>query len=294
VEQSKTIRTCPICGSTELKSALHLQDHFLSKENFELIECAQCTVRITQPQPPESEIFKYYKSDEYVSHSDTKKGLINLAYQQVKAITLRSKLRLLRKFSPATSVLDFGCGTGDFLLHCQKNGLETMGVEPDADARKRAIEKGLNVVSIEESKQLNTTFDSITLWHVLEHTYDPSATIQQLIKNLAPDGVLVIAVPNYLSHDAQLYGEYWAAYDVPRHLFHFTPKTIEVLSRNCGLKLVLQQGMPFDAFYVSMLSEKYRQHNMIKGVFRGLSSNYRALYSLNSSSMIYVLKKQAI
>ena len=291
VEPSKTIQQCPVCGSSDLQNELECTDHFLSGENFSLLNCSNCSVRITNPQPPPSEIFNYYKSEDYVSHSDTKKGLINFAYQQVKAITLSSKIRLIRKWSSGNKLLDFGCGTGDFLNFAKQKGYHTTGLEPDESARNFALQKGLEVHHPEWLNAQTTAFDIITMWHVLEHTYDPVDTVFQLKSMLNPGGIMIIAVPNYSSMDAEHYGGNWAAYDVPRHLFHFHPNTIQKVAEITKMNLIETKGMYFDSFYVSMLSEKYSGKNLIHGIRVGAQSNLKAVKTGNYSSLIYILKK---
>lgn len=292
MEQSKKIDSCLVCGNGNLSPKLDCSDLFLSKENFTLLSCPKCSVLITSPQPDPSEIFRYYQSEEYVSHSDTKKGLINYAYQKVKSITLKRKIAMLKKLGNGKKLLDFGCGTGDFLLYANKHGYQTMGIEPDESARNLTIKKGLNAHPISWLESGNDTFDFITMWHVLEHTYNPVATLRQLKSKLNNHGVIIIAVPNYASHDAQHYGPFWAAYDVPRHLFHFHPDTIQHISEEIGLALEKVKPMPFDSFYVSMLSEKYQNKNSMLGALTGLKSNLKALQTGNYSSLIYILRKQ--
>lgn len=292
VEPSNTFQNCPICGCPELQEVLECTDHFLTGEKFSLLHCTECLVRITKPQPPPSEIFNYYKSEDYVSHSDTKKGLINFAYQQVKAITLRSKIRLIRKWSSAIRLLDFGCGTGDFLSFAKQQGYHTTGLEPDESARNFALDKGLEVHHPEWIKTQSSTFDIITMWHVLEHTYDPLDTLLHLKSQLNPGGIIIVAVPNYSSMDAEVYGGNWAAYDVPRHLFHFHPDTLQKLAEKTKMTLIETKGMLFDSFYVSMLSEKYSGKNLINGIWVGAKSNMKAAKTGDYSSLIYIFKKQ--
>lgn len=294
MEHSKKHSSCPVCQSESVHLALNLKDHFLTKEQFSLLECPNCHVRITSPQPNSDIIFQYYKSDDYVSHSDTNKGLINTAYQVVKRYTLGQKIRLLKRFADSPTILDYGCGTGDFLVRCQSQGLTCMGVEPDTHAQSIAQSKGIRALTPESLEQIDEKFDVVTMWHVLEHTYDPIKIIQTLKQRLNNGGILVVAVPNYLSHDASYYNEYWAAYDVPRHLFHFSPETMTLVASLTNFNLIHKQGMFFDAFYVSMLSEKYRGRNPIIGLLRGLLSNLKAVNSSNYSSMIYILRKEAV
>lgn len=294
MEQPKQMSNCPVCGSSGLTSVMECPDHFLTKEVFEILECSNCNVRITSPQPAPTNIFRYYKSEEYVSHSDTKKGLINFAYQQVKAITLRRKIKLIRKWSPAKNLLDFGCGTGDFIHFSKQQGVHSVGLEPDETARTLGQKKGLDVYDTSWLENNKSTHDAITLWHVLEHTYDPVQTLISLKSHLADDGILIVAVPNYASHDAQHYNSYWAAYDVPRHLFHFHPETMKRIADKIQMELVHIEKMPFDAYYVSMLSEKYTGKPPILGAWNGLLSNLKARKSGNYSSLIYIFRKKGI
>jgi 2-polyprenyl-3-methyl-5-hydroxy-6-metoxy-1,4-benzoquinol methylase len=291
VEQNKEYSECRVCKSTSLSLYLQVKDHFLSKENFQLLKCDECHTLMTTPVPASNEIARYYQSEAYVSHSDTQKGLVNFAYQQVKKITLNQKMSLVRNCMPdQKSLLDFGCGTGDFANHCRINGIDTTGIEPDPDARKRAADKGVNVGDLDMLKTIKKTFGVISLWHVLEHTYDPVKTILDLKKLLVPRGTIIIAVPNYLSHDAQRYREFWAAYDVPRHLFHFSQKSIAKLAEQTGLTLEKVLPMKFDAFYVSIISERYKNGNIVNGSAQGLKSNLSATKTGEYSSLIYILR----
>jgi 2-polyprenyl-3-methyl-5-hydroxy-6-metoxy-1,4-benzoquinol methylase len=291
VEQSKTPINCGVCRSQHFSFYSECKDHFLSKEDFSLFKCHKCETLITWPQPLPNKIFSYYESEDYVSHNDTKKGFINRLYQIVKTRSLHNKIKLVSPLLSNHSLLDYGCGTGDFLLSCLNSGINAEGVEPDNGARLVATQKGLNVVTPEAFKNTTARYGVITLWHVLEHTYYPAKTIEDLKSMLTDDGSIIIAVPNYQSHDALHYKDKWAAFDVPRHLFHFSKNSIQELANTTGLKLVKTQAMNFDSFYVSMLSEKYKGGNFVSGVLRGLISNLSALKTGQYSSIIYVLKK---
>ena len=227
-----------------------------------------------------------------MSHSDTQKGLVAFLYQRVKRITLRSKYKLVSKHLHEEKLLDYGCGTGDFLSYCREQHISCVGLEPDEDARKRAAQKGVEVYPSEHLGSLKDYFGVITLWHVLEHTYDPIQTLRELQSKLVPRGTIIVAVPNYKSFDAQHYREHWAAYDVPRHLFHFSQKSMQHIAEEIGMHVAQTISMPFDAFYVSMLSEKYKNGNMLSGVFRGAQSNLKAISSGEWSSLIYVLQSK--
>ena len=292
----ETISLCPVCGNSTFDSFLACKDYLVSNQNFAIQQCQQCNFRLTNPRPDADSIGSYYKSEQYVSHNDESSGLINTAYRLVRNYTLKSKLSLIKKLNGGKqgTILDVGCGTGAFLENCQSGGWQVTGMEPDSDARAVALKK-LQAEIKPDLKALAGVkpFNIITLWHVLEHIPTLNETIPQLHKLLAEQGTLLIAVPNSESYDARVFKQYWAAYDVPRHLHHFTPSTIEPLFKKHGFKLTGQRPMLFDAFYIAMLSTRYEtgKTNYFKSVRIGLSSNAEAKRTGNYSSLIYLFKK---
>ena len=295
------IDSCQICGSKNFHHMLECIDYTVSKEKFNIVTCSGCGFAFTNPIPELQHLGNYYKSNEYISHSNTSKGLVNSMYQFVRKYTLVKKLQLINqvtKSSTDKSLLDVGCGTGEFLNTCKNAGWQVQGVEPDSDARSLSIKNyGLDV---HEESQLDLfadeSFTCISMWHVLEHVPHLNDRIQQLKRVLKPNGKLIVAVPNCSSHDAQHYQQFWGAYDVPRHLHHFKPADIQNLFEKNGMKVDNVLPMVFDSFYVSLLSEKYK-HNKIKllsGFYRGLVSNLKAATKNNNSysSQIYIISKQ--
>lgn len=287
---------CPVCDSSNIEEALTAKDYTVSQQQFSIWHCINCTARFTQNVPSQEDIGPYYKSDTYISHSDTKKGLINSLYHAVRKRTLAGKRNLVINTTGTSngSILDIGCGTGAFLNEMQQSNWQITGLEPDDVARQKANE--LYNIQPEPSHQIfninENIFDAITMWHVLEHVHELKAYITKIEKLLKPNGKLFIAVPNYTSYDAQKYAAYWAAYDVPRHLYHFSPKSIEFLLNNTGLQLASIKPMWFDSFYVSMLSEQYKGGNMISACITGVISNLKALGNYDKcSSVIYVIEK---
>lgn len=289
---------CPLCGNSQITDTLSIKDHSISQEIFQLKSCNNCNFLFTTPVPDQDTIGKYYASDVYISHTDSNKGVIEQLYQLVRKRTLAGKRKLIAAFTQLEkgSILDYGCGTGAFLHEMNLNGWEAHGIEPDAGARAKAEQLIGGTVGLpHELKNLPTqAYNVVTMWHVLEHVHELNGTIQELKRLLKPDGKLFIAVPNHQSYDAQHYGAYWAAYDVPRHLYHFSPQTMKSLMKRHGLKIVTKKGMWFDSFYVSMLSEKYKagKINYFKAFFVGFFSNLRALFNIEKcSSLIYIVSK---
>ena len=293
MEHIKKYDACPVCEATQLELHLDVKDGMITKEVFTIQKCTSCGFHFTNPIPSEDAIGAYYKSEDYVSHSSTNKGLVNKLYNLVRTITLGKKVSLIRSHSKGNSVLDIGSGTGHFLNACKQNGLVVQGLEPDNDARTFAkdnfdldLEPLDNLLAIESDSK-----DVITMWHVLEHVYHLKRDIGQITRVLKQDGALFIAVPNMNSYDAKVYKEYWAAYDVPRHLYHFQENTIKQLFSQFDMVCVDVLPMKFDSYYVSMLSEKYKGGSIVKAFFNGWLSNMKS-NSNGYSSQIYVFKKK--
>lgn len=273
---------------------LKVKDHSVSGEEFELLINEELQLLKTHPQPSVASLPRYYESEDYISHTDSRRSLFEKLYHAVKQKALRDKVKLIGKFHPAKGkLLDLGAGTGDFLVEAQKHGWAVTGIEPNPKARGIAVSKGVDFM--EGLEQIPTgTFDVVTLWHVLEHVPDVEQQIRELKRVLKPGGVIVVAVPNFKSYDAKKYGSYWAAYDVPRHLWHFSKTAIKKLFEKESMELVKVLPMKFDSFYVSLLSEKYKTGKMdfIKGFITGMRSNLKAARTSEYSSHIYVLKKR--
>lgn len=286
---------CPVCDSSQLRTVLSIGDHSVSNENFLLVECDQCTLRITQDVPKADAIAPYYKSENYISHTNTNKGLVNQLYRQVRKITLFEKKKLIQQLTGLSTgkLLDMGSGTGAFAGYMKHAGWQVTGLEPDEGARKVAYQEFGVVLSDTSSfyELAPAQFEVITLWHVLEHVHDLQLYMQQLKKLLKPQGKLFIAVPNYTSGDARYYGTHWAAYDVPRHLYHFSPAAMRSLLAKNQLTLETIRPMWFDSFYVSLLSSTYKTGKMqlLLSLRRGLLSNLKAWKDRERcSSLIYV------
>ncbi len=274
-----------------LQPFLSCKDHAVSGEVYKVMINKEYDMLVTTPVP--KNLASYYKSENYISHTDSKKSLLDKVYQRVKNTTLKRKLKLIDSFKTSSkNILDVGSGTGDFLKVCKNNSWNVFGVEPNLDARNIAAKKGITLQeNLSEVK--NIQFDVITLWHVLEHVEDLSTYISTLNKLLSKDGKLLIAVPNFKSEDANYYKEFWAAFDVPRHLWHFSQTSIFKLFSSENMIVEQTIPMKFDAYYVSLLSEKYKSGKMnpLKSFYRGFVSNLKANRSKEYSSLIYVLKK---
>ena len=288
---------CPICSEVTTSFAT-CTDNTVSGEEFLICKCAVCGFGLTSGAPGTGEIGRYYKAEEYVSHTDTKQGMINKVYHVVRKYMLARKWRLIEKMKEGSgnSLLDIGCGTGAFINYMQLKGWNVQGLEPDSDARGIALERyGLKTEPPEKLFDFkDAAFDVITLWHVLEHVHDFREYINQCKKILTDNGLLVIALPNPSGYDAVKWGADWAAWDVPRHLWHFSPESLHLLMDQYGFRSIGELPMPFDGFYVSILSSKNKgqKYPFITGMYYGLAGWLKSIGNdRNSSSLIYLFRK---
>lgn len=276
--------------SNLMLSPIEVVDHTVTGEKFILQPVPEGDMMETHPRPEIHDLPKYYESSEYISHTDSSRSLFEKLYQVVKKFALRQKVSLIKRYKSSGALLDLGAGTGDFLVQAKKQGFVTCGVEPGESARNRAISKGLNLETTTASLQDHSQ-DIITMWHVLEHVPEVGLQIDELRRILKPDGVLIVAVPNFKSFDAEHYGAFWAAYDAPRHLHHFSQTAMHRIFNEKQMRIRKVLPMYFDAFYVSLLSEKYRtgKLNYFSAFRIGLQSNLKALSSGEYSSLIYII-----
>ncbi len=289
---------CPVCDSEKFSDFLSCTDFFVSGEEFQIKQCDSCGFKITENIEDEDNIGSYYQSEEYISHSNTSKGLVNSVYHSVRNYMLGRKRRLVEKVTGIRNghILDVGTGTGFFLNKMKEFGWHITGTEKSENARDFAKKEfGLDNLPTEDLFKLEVNrFDVITLWHVLEHIHDLKSNLEAFQRVLRKDGKLIIAVPNHESYDARHYKQFWAAYDVPRHIWHFAPKQMKQFGEKYGFKLASMHTMPFDSFYVSMLSEKYKKSKMalFNGILHGKISWLKSIVNpAKCSSVIYVFEK---
>lgn len=267
-------------------SKLTIRDEAFTKENFSLAKDKNGVLK-TIPVP--DNLSDYYNFGDYISHQSDKKTLLNGIYNLVKTWMFKKKLNSIIKYSEkVNSVLDYGCGTGDFVNYLESKKIIAEGVEPTPVAFQKAKEKGLSIYR--DIDDVNRKYDIITLFHVLEHVDDYEKTIKDLLLKLNQSGLVLIAVPNHKSYDANYYKEKWAAWDVPRHLWHFNKVNIKNIAAKHNLELIKIKPLPFDAFYISMVSESYKGNSKVLGLWRGLISNLKALKSKEYSSHLFILR----
>lgn len=290
----KAIDKCPVCEGTSFHPLTTAIDYTVSQKTFNIVQCNNCTLAMTSPRPDDASLGLYYQSDQYISHTAKANTIIDRLYLIARKFTLSSKYRIVRRWTTGYDLLDYGAGTADFLGYMHGRGFNVTGIEPSTEARTIASKRHPDI-SIQPDLPSAQQFDIITLWHVLEHIPDLSATLQKLRSILAPNGRMFIAVPTLTAWESKYYGAHWAAYDVPRHLWHFAPGTMKPLLEKNRLRQLGVIPMYLDSFYISLLSEKYRNHGqinafgMIRAFINGFRSNLYGFKTGNYSSLIYII-----
>lgn len=291
---------CPLCNSADIALHLRCRDHFLTGEDYNLFKCNSCGFLFTQDHPDEDNAGRYYESDEYASHHDDTGGFSGILYRISRNIMLAKKRRMIKKTTGLKTgkLLDIGSGSGHFLNKMKNAGWDVSGIEINKKARDQSVKKFS--VDVMDPKDLillkNENYDCITLWHVLEHFHDPFSYAREIKRILKPGGICIIAVPNSKSYDAEHYSASWAAYDVPRHLWHFNPYTFNMFAGKTGFRLIKTIALPLDVFYISILSEKYKDSaiHFIPGILKGGLFSFLSLFRKEkSSSLVYFLGKQS-
>ncbi|HND46760.1 MAG TPA: class I SAM-dependent methyltransferase [Chitinophagales bacterium] len=295
------LQACPCCTSKNFKHNIEVKDYYVSQETFSIALCNDCGFQFTNPRPEVDKIGKYYDSVNYISHHSNNDSLFHKAYRFIRNIMTKKKLNTLRQYvhkeSADLSLLDYGAASGDFLAACQLNNItKVIGIEQDETCRNNAkLNYNLDIKSPKELMDIQAeSVDIITLWHVLEHVHNIDETLLHFHRILDKNGVLAISVPNIISYDSIYYKQFWSAIDVPRHIYHFEPKTIEILMQRLGFQLMGTMKMPFDSYYISLHSEYYQKRSGIMAIIRaiviGFISNWKARKTNNYSSLTYFFK----
>jgi 2-polyprenyl-3-methyl-5-hydroxy-6-metoxy-1,4-benzoquinol methylase len=296
---SERLVKCPLCKSGNVLNHLEVKDLAVSKKTFILCRCDSCQLLFTNPRPNEEEIGPYYDFPEYYSHEDKVTSITQWLYQKIRNYSLKKKVALIDSLVTKGTVYDYGCGTGQFIQQAATQGWQVKGIEPNEKARAQASKKNPDSVlsSITELQETDTA-DVITLFHVLEHIHALRKTVKRILTHLKSGGYLIIAVPNHRSADAQYYGSDWAGWDVPRHLYHFNTAAMEAFQAEFDLEKVSTLPMVFDSYYVSLLSEKYRNPTAsllmtyLRASYQGFLSNKKAAKPGDYSSNIFIYRKK--
>ena len=267
---------------------IEVVDHFLTKETFTIKKTLIKGLLKTHPAPSKNKIQLYYRSDKYISHNSTTPGVFFFIYRVIRSFNFWFKYKFVGKKELFSKTLDFGSGDQYFMEQLQRRNHNVFGIDP----LKSNISKQVYGSVFDESLD-SKNFSCITAWHSLEHVHDLENTITRFHKILDDNGTVIVAVPNYRSFDARLYKSFWAAYDVPRHLWHFDKKSIKKVFSNNGFSFIKSAPLLFDSYYVSLLSERYKKSifRVFNSIVVGTVSNIIGFFTKEYSSNIFVFKK---
>ncbi len=292
-------KPCPLCGASGQIPYAGCTDYTVSKEHYTLMRCPSCGMVYTLDPPSQDKMAQYDKLGLKLKLGDSPSGLIGKLYYRVRSYMLGRKAHIVesQSYRTAGTLLNYGAKTGFFSHRMERRGWKVISVEKYHEERQFSLEMFHHrMIDLNEMDKLRPgTFDVITLWHVFEHNPHPDKLLDRFYDLLRPGGILVMACPNICSTDAMHYGPYWAAYDVPRHLWHFSPTSLCNLVHKHGFTLMHHESMPFDSFYISILSEKQMRHKLafIRGFLYGLHSWLVSLSKRGkSSSLVYVFRKR--
>ena len=229
---------CPLCGESELTVILTAQGmDNLTRQAFGIAKCSRCDLLITNPRPAASSMERFYEGGFYETHEKAiKRYLVNPAMDVFQRIRLKN----ISRFKKTGSLLDVGSGKGKFLDIAARSGWEAWGIEPSQRSRTFVQKKhGVKVFGgkFEDVDIPDRYFDVVTMWHTLEHFYNPLEILERIRGKLKDDGILVVRVPNCDSWDFRLGKEKWFQLDVPRHLYHFSPKSLSLLFNKAGFQV---------------------------------------------------------
>jgi len=290
-------KTCPVCKTEQVHYIFEAKDYLVSGKNFSIYECNSCSFRFTNPFPLERDLKVYYDSPEYISHSTRIRRFSDRIYFIIRRKNTFDKIKLIGKYQKPGQLLDVGSGVGFFLEMAAIKGWAVNGIEPNY--RPKVIQESQsNIIVLDSlfSNQLKPfSYDAITMWHVLEHIPELQKAFSRVKDLLKPNGTLFLALPNWKSWDAKFYGNEWAAFDVPRHLYHFSQDSVKVLAERNGMVLIKTVPIVWDAFYISLLSERIRASRfpMLNALINGCVSNFNAFLYGNYSSLIYIIKNKS-
>lgn len=234
---------CKLCGeadSNPLYSAADFDDKAIS---YQLVQCTKCCVTFLYPELSQNDINNAYNNT-YYGNSGSKFLPVIEAWSRYAAKKRARKLLTLHKSNKSLRVLDIGCGRGVLIAAFESLGHKVVGLE----RKNSPFHDCANVIcdDIHKLKYGKETFDLIILWHVLEHLPDPANTLQTACQLLKPSGSIFIAVPNFGSNQAKIFKKYWFHLDLPRHLFHFKKKSLDMLFQTMGLKRVSHSTFSLD------------------------------------------------
>lgn len=256
---------CDLCGSTRSKKILLREDLNTNLEGeFILVQCLDCGLIYQNPRPSPSSFNEIYPA-EYDQYAHKKLDSPNTSF--LINFGIKKRINRIKKYKKGGNLCDIGCATGDFLDGLRKDtGWKLFGVEPSAKAFEYLQGQGFNLFNgfFTSLSFPNVKFDVITMWNVIEHLQSPFLTLQEVKKSLTPDGLVVFTTPNFDAFDRKIFGRFWIGFELPRHFYVFSNKTIELLLQKAGFELIERSCLyGAHALFMSSLLFKLRSQKII-------------------------------
>lgn len=235
---------CPLCGHVDADCIQEAQDPTPAEGDglwFAVVQCRHCSLRYTNPRPDAACIGRFYPGD-YKPHRRPRKMDADRPSSWLGRLSGRSVERRgeLPWEGPPGRLLDFGCGGGSFLKRMADRGWQVTGLDAAVGAVREVQESlGLTALvgSLPHEDLAPASFEVVTMWHSLEHVHDPLAILAEAFRLLTPGGKLIVACPNIDSWPFRWFGPAWFGLDLPRHLVHFTPKTLTDAMESSGFRV---------------------------------------------------------
>lgn len=227
-EQFAAVTHCPVCHQVVVVPRFSI-----GSGHFHIVDCIDCGTGRLEPMPTPDELNAFYPQEYYGTSG---KKFSRLIEALIQLVLNRLSWFITRRVPDRGRILDVGCGRGVLLNRLVAQGFETFGTDINEDAvRGNDPQTDIRIISeLSEAAFPDEFFDCVVVWHVLEHLIDPAGTMREIERITKPGGVLIIAVPNYSSLQAKIWGKDWFHLDPPRHLYHFSVQSLIKLVESSG------------------------------------------------------------
>ena len=251
--------SCNLCGSDRFEPHLVRGDlNLYLPGEFQLVRCNNCELIYQNPRPLAADLMTMYPQ-EYDQYQDATKREHSRILQLDRLYGLRKRSKAVMRHIERGRLLDVGCATGEFLNAIRDKGWEVVGVEPSPLASRWARENldlDVKTGTLETVALPDESFDVVTMWNVIEHVPDPHAVLSKAYRLLRSNGLLVLTTPNFDSVDVKIFGRYWIGYELPRHFYVFSRRTLLEVVEKAGFR-VLETKCLYGSHAAAMSSVRF-------------------------------------